>query len=265
MELRRIQMRLTEQQLASYVAKGYLHIKEFFNSYDIEQCSVEIQRLGGLSDFIDEGNIRTGFRKLDDSGRMILERFDPVIDISPVYRKIAENAKIGELLQQIYGEEMLLFKDKLIMKFPGTIGYPMHQDASWLQGFPYKSITTVMIAIDSATNDSGALQVFPGYHHQLITEEGNFRNLTEDEISNIDMNLGETIETSPGDIIIFHSLVPHCSGPNHSEKRRAQFYLTYCSANYGDLREKYYKFELERANYKFVRILKRQGKRPFLK
>ena len=49
----------------------------------------------------------------------------------------------------LYGEPACLFKDKLIFKPPGTLGYKLHQDYISWKSFP-TSFLTVIVAIDAA-------------------------------------------------------------------------------------------------------------------
>lgn len=145
-----------------------------------------------------------------------------------------------EPLRDIFNDEPLLFKDKLIFKLPGTQGYTMHQDQAWWQLCPPDDILSVLIAIDGADAANGALELFSGYHHQLLTPKGELRNLDENEIAKIDSARGELMETQPGDVVIFHSLTPHQSGVNASAKPRRSLYLSYSAARNGDLHDVYY-------------------------
>jgi ectoine hydroxylase-related dioxygenase (phytanoyl-CoA dioxygenase family) len=167
-------------------------------------------------------------------GEWITERFDPIVDISPVFAAIARDERILSPIRQLYGDDMLLFKDKLIFKLPGMTGYTMHQDWAWWQPFP-QEIVSVTVAIDGADSSNGALEVFPGYHRNLLSTPGELRNMNADEITLIDAAKGEMLETKPGDVLLFDCLTPHQSGPNTSERSRQQLYLSYCAAKHGDL------------------------------
>ncbi|WP_309121576.1 phytanoyl-CoA dioxygenase family protein [Paenibacillus sp.] len=171
---------------------------------------------------------------------MKIERLDPVHDISPVFEELVRNERILSPLRDLYLDEPLLFKDKLIFKLPGANGYPMHQDASWWQGFPIEGLVSVMVAIDGASVANGGLELFPGYHDRLRSTPGELRNMNAEEIAEIDEARGEIAETNPGDIIIFHSLAPHRSGPNLSDRSRKQLFLTYHPAKDGRLYKAHY-------------------------
>lgn len=219
--------------------KGYVVLRGLFGAGEVEAWQRESDRLLGLSHIIHEDNIRIGFRT-KPTGEKYIEKFDPLVDISPVFKSLARDERILGPLKEIYDDQALLFKDKLIFKMPGVAGYTMHQDATYWQPFPYESLISVMVGIDGADAENGGLELFPGYHDRLLSPPGELRNMNEQEIKMIDTSKGELIETSPGDIILFHSLAPHRSGHNTSSRTRRQLYLTYCAAKHGDLYDAHY-------------------------
>ncbi|ANE46550.1 hypothetical protein SY83_09970 [Paenibacillus swuensis] len=230
---------LTQNQVQDFHDKGYLVLRKAFNTEETAKWQAECDRLLTLTDLLDPNNIRTGFRKLDN-GEQIIERIDPVIDVSPVFMDLVNDQRILGALHDIYGQRAHLFKDKLIYKLPGVSGYTMHQDAAWWQGFPYQSLISVMVAIDGANRENGGLELFPGYQDRLMSEPGVLRNMNDEEIAQIDLSTGEIVETEPGDIILFHSLTPHQSGVNTANRSRRQYYLTYVSSEHGRLYDAHY-------------------------
>lgn len=229
---------LTYEQLESYRQKGYLVLRRQFSKHEVALWHAESDRLINLEEIIDPLNARIGFRKMD--GKPYVEKFDPLVDISPVFRQLSQDERILAPLRDIYMDEPLLFKDKLIFKFPGVSGYTMHQDASYWQGFPFEGLVSIMVAIDGASRENGGLELFPGYHDRLRSTPGELRNMTKEEAATIDLSTGELVETEPGDLILFHSLTPHQSGPNTAQVSRRQLYLTYSPSKNGQLYKAHY-------------------------
>jgi ectoine hydroxylase-related dioxygenase (phytanoyl-CoA dioxygenase family) len=162
-----------------------------------------------------------------------------VIDIGPECAKIARDARILETLSDLYGDRAHLFKDKLILKPPGTEGYSMHQDFIAWEDFP-RSFITVLVAIDPAAADNGATEVFPGYHKQgcLTPEDGMYHDLPADAV---DLSTGVKLDLAVGDVALFGAFTPHRSAPNRTDGWRRQLYLSYTAdADGGDLRDKHY-------------------------
>lgn len=223
-----------KQLVDGYRKTGYLVLRNAFDGYEVDAWKNECQRLSDDKTITNVDNRRTPFGM---GAKLNPERIDPVIDISPVFKSLANDRRITNVVREIYhGHEPTIWKDKIIFKDPGVKGYAIHQDGSWWQGLdvPLEELLSVMIAIDGAAVDNGCLEIFPGYQHKLVSTPGEIRNMNEEEKKRIDFSTGIKVETQPGDVIIFHALTPHQSGQNTSTRSRRQFYLTYCNGQFGD-------------------------------
>lgn len=230
---------LSYEDIETYNRQGYLVIRGALTEHDAKVMQAECDRLLTLEPYVEKYNIRAG-HKAYANGDVKIERLDPVHDISPVFADLVRDERILAPLRDIYMDEPLLFKDKLIFKLPGANGYTMHQDAAYWQVFPYQGLISVMVAIDGATSENGGLELFPGYHDRLRSTPDALRNMNAEEIAEIDASTGEIVETNPGDIILFHSLTPHQSGPNLSDRSRKQLFLTYSPSASGQLYKAHY-------------------------
>lgn len=229
---------LTNEQIDSYNKNGYLVLRNVFSEAEAKVMQLECDRLLTPSPYVDSYNARVAYHTYAQGQK--IEKLDPVHDISPVLTALVRDERILAPLRDIYMDEPLLFKDKLIFKLPGTNGYTMHQDAAYWQVFPMEGLISVMVAIDGATKENGGLELFPGYHDRFRSEPGALRNMNAEEIAEIDLSTGELVETNPGDIILFHSFTPHQSGPNLSDVSRKQLYLTYSPSKNGQLYNAHY-------------------------
>lgn len=229
---------LNDEQIDSYKKNGYLVLRNVLSEEEAKVLQTECDRLITLEEYTNEYNVRVGYRQYEH-GKMI-EKMDPVHDISPLMAALVKDERILGPLRDIYMDEPILFKDKLIFKLPGANGYSMHQDASWWQGFPIEGLISVMVAIDGASKANGGLELFPGYHDKFRSTPGELRNMNADEIAEIDPATGELVETNPGDLVIFHSFTPHQSGPNQAQHTRKQLYLTYSPSKNGQLYKAHY-------------------------
>jgi len=227
---------LTQAQRDTYWETGYLVLRSLFTSEETTAWRAESDRLL-KSDIVHPDNVRTPFRFNSTHSP---ERIDPLLDISPVFADLCRDERIVGAVRDLFGDDPLLFKDKLILKLPGTSGYTLHQDQAWWQLCPADDILSVSVALDAATESNGAVAVYPGYHKSLITPEGMKTNLRDAEAGIVDPAKRHLIETQPGDVLIFHSLTPHDSAANTSDKPRRSLYLSYNAARSGDLRDRYY-------------------------
>jgi len=187
-------------------------------------------------------------------------KWDPVVDICPEIAAIARHPRILNVVRAIYdGREPSLFKDKLILKPPGSHGNGLHQDYTWWQGFP-RTLLTVTVAIDGGTIENGCTEIYPGMHIQgLLHEPGIIMHLPDATVAGKPSQL---FASNPGDVAIFNCFTPHRAGENRSSRARRQLFLTYNDGADGDLHAAHYHHmltyrvrdlpESERANY-FIR------------
>jgi ectoine hydroxylase-related dioxygenase (phytanoyl-CoA dioxygenase family) len=226
-----------EQEL--YHRDGFLAIRNVFDAQEIAELRAEADRLFQRKDLIDSDNIRCRWQNHVETGECRFDCFDPVIDISPVFDRLAHEPRIVSAVSQLYGEQAHLFKDKLIFKPPGALGYGLHQDYISWPSFP-ESFVTVIVAIDAAGQDNGATEVFPGYHRQgtLSPRDGMYHELT---VEQVDPSKGVVLDLKAGDVAIFSGFTPHRSAPNRSNEWRRLAYLSYnAHSDGGDQRARHY-------------------------
>jgi hypothetical protein len=235
---------------SAYERDGFVVLRGVFDPAECRAISRECWRLLSLP-LVEPDNHRTPFRKGAPASLGVPERFDPVLDVSPMLRDLAADRRIMEPLRAIYGvgregPAAFPFKDKIIFKAPGVEGYVLHQDASWWQGMgiPTERFLSVSISIDAATAENGCLQVIPGVHDRLVSTPGEIRNLTPDEAEAAGWPEPQLVQTEPGDVVMFHGLTPHCSGTNTTSLFRRSFYLTYNHPAEGDRRDAFYEKDI---------------------
>jgi len=230
--------KLTSEKVGEYQKKGYLKLSGVFTNEEAAAWQQECNRLWQAAS-LKNNDPDVQFRGHLQHER-IADRFDPVIDRSPVFKRLTHDHRILQYLRALTGTDYSLLKEKLITKRPGTMGYGMHQDfAYWtFLNIPADEMISVQVGIDAADQANGALEVFPGLHHKRLPAPVN-DPLDVDE-TKMDLNSGQIIETEPGDLLFFNSLTPHRSGPNKSEKSRRMLYLTYVPSKYKKARERYY-------------------------
>jgi hypothetical protein len=198
-------------QVAQYHAEGFVVVRRVFPPERIEQLDAEARRLLGRTDLIDTYNIRCRWQNHVETGECRFDCFDPVIDLSEPCERAARDRKLLEIVGALYGEPACLFKDKLIFKPAGALGYRLHQDYISWKSFP-TSFLTAIVAIDAADASNGATEVFPGHHHRgcLTPRDGMYHQLPDD-----------AVDLSKGVVL------PHRSGPNRSAESRRLLYLSY--------------------------------------
>ncbi len=226
---------------SDYDRDGFVIVRGLFGADDIAAALAEAERLlVERRDLISTKNIRCRWQPNVVTGAACeFETFDPIVDLVPVCRRLALDARLLAVLAELYGEPACLFKDKLIYKPPGVKGYGLHQDWIAWPGFP-RSFLTVLMPFDAAGVDNGCTEVFPGYHTHgsLSAEDGQYHELPA---ATVDEAKGVPLELEPGDVAIFGGFTPHRSAPNRSPRWRRQLYLSYNKlSDGGEQRAKHY-------------------------
>jgi 2-aminoethylphosphonate dioxygenase len=172
-----------------------------------------------------------------DAGPLLCrsENFVPFHD---ELRALLTGGPVVDVASALLGEPAVLYKEKVNYKAPGGAGYSPHQDAP---AYPMIDVhVSAMIAVDDADEGNGCLEVVSGAHHSLFATDA--RGCIEAGV--VAALPWEAVPVPAGTTLWFHSLTPHRSGPNHSDRPRRALYPTYNAASEGDLRADYYAAKL---------------------
>jgi hypothetical protein len=231
---------LTPDQIDRYHRDGFVSLRAVFDQSTINRLRAECRRLWGQVAVV-ESNPRLQWRRTVEGGKTA-DRIDPVLDLSPLLRATVADLRLTTPVGQLLccsGPE--LFKAKLISKWPGTAGYALHQDYLYWPGVESvapSSFVTALLALDSAGPDSGPLELLPGLHGSVLpVAPENIRDIDE---RRVDRSAVVRTALQPGDVVFFHPLTPHRSGPNRSESNRESLFFTYVQPGHTDLMERYY-------------------------
>ena len=219
---------------------GYVIVRGMFSREEMATVSEEANRAFARKDLIDFNNMRCRWLNHHETEECRFDCFDPITDLSDAIDRMARDPRLLDLLSTLYGEEACLFKDKLIYKPPGAMGYGLHQDYISWPSFP-KSFNTVLIPIDPATDENGATEVFPGTHRDgyLSALDGDYHQLDDSAVAGVE---GVRLCLEPGDVAVFDGMLPHRSAPNKSTHWRRQLYLSYnAMSDGGDQRDAHYR------------------------
>ena len=231
--------RLNDAQLSHFDQNGFVVTRSSFNEAETSLIQKWTSELSALPE---ESGKHWIYKEpsLFDENANIINRIE---NIRPFHEGFASLAQIlKSSVGQLFGEEAILFKDKINYKMPGGDGFKPHQDAQagWEQYANY--FITVMVCIDSASLENGCLQIARRPDAQLVGSE--WEPLTETQTATMQFN---PIPTEPGDIIYFDSYVPHFSEPNLTNECRRLYFATYNPFAEGDNLNKY--FEDKRKSY----------------
>ena len=157
---------------------------------------------------------------------------------SDIPAQLLRKKRLGEL----FGEPAVLFKEKLNFKLPGGNGFTAHQDAPAFASFGQDFHITAMVSVDATTRENGCLEMAAGRHKEGLLDMTEELVLSQSAIDALDW---APLETAPGDLVLFGSIIPHRSPANRSTGPRRAAYITYNGVSQGEYRDDYYTHKRE--------------------
>ena len=228
---------LSTSQLNEFQQTGFLFMPHFFDEAEIKKVSQAIETLAQQPPAECVGKQMVYFEDsvIASKGR-VLSRIEKFIEYDEVLRGLTEDERLIQVLNQLLGEEAILFKEKVNFKLPGGRGFEPHQDIQpgWDDYANY--FMSVLVTIDPSTPENGCLELASGHHKQGLIGE-RWKPLTQEQLEGIQF---VKYPSEPGDVIFFDCFVPHQSAPNLTDKPRRNLYLTYNRKSQGDHRLQYY-------------------------
>jgi hypothetical protein len=223
---------LSKEQLADFERDGFLIVKCLYYDEEMQNIVEWTEEVTAWPEVPGKYMMYFEPSKLEDNKRILsrLEDFEPY---HAGFSRLFNEEKMKGYISQLFGEEAVLYKDKINFKMPGGDGFRAHQDvqAGWDR---YASLhITVLLSIDASTPENGCLEVVAGEHKKgLIGEK--WQPLDEDALKYT------AVPTAPGDAVFFDSFAPHRSQPNLTGRARRVLYVTYNRLSEGDHRRQYY-------------------------
>ncbi len=146
--------------------------------------------------------------------------------VVPLLAEIARTPLILDMVEQILGNNLLVWSVELFIKEPGsarTVSW--HQDITyWGMGNTDEEVT-VWVALSDVSIASGCMRFLPGSHlGGIATHEDTFdpNNLLSrgQSIADVDEDRAVFGSLAPGQASFHHGRCFHASGPNQSNDRR---------------------------------------------
>ena len=225
-----------------YEEEGYLILEDLLSAAELESYRAEVRRLHELYlEFKDKGD--PSIRKFQiepyaseevSEGLPVLRKIEETDDLSVPFKDLAEHPRLVEVLTEVLGPDLLLFRSTLMLKpaFHGSV-HGMHQDSSYWPIDPPHSIT-LSIALTDATTENGCFRVIPRSHKSGLRNWGRIaqeQNSNPEDEKDVESDDGVEVPLSAGSVFLFHSMVVHGSGPNRSPNPRNTALYAYFSPN----------------------------------
>lgn len=225
---------LTQEQVDQFHRDGFLVVRGMYSPEETKAISDWTDEVAAMPET--PGKYMMYFEPSQADGSRILCRIENFVPFHQGFSKLITARRMQQAVSELFGEEAVLFKDKINFKLPGGDGFKEHQDvqAGWDD---YAAIhITAMIAIDETNEANGSLEMIAGMHKQGVLGSM-WAPLTDDDTGHVEY---EAVHCQPGDAVFFDSYAPHRSQPNRTNEARRVLYITYNKLSESDSREQYY-------------------------
>jgi len=227
---------LTDEQIASYRRDGYLAVVRLIDGERI----AALRRV--TDEFVERSRQVTRSNDLFDldprhtAEAPVLRRIKNPADHDPLYRWVAFESPIPDVVAELLGPDVRFNHSKLNLK-GSRVGAPVefHQDAAF---YPHSNddVLAVGLLLDDGTAENGALAVLPGSHrgpiHTHFDERDRFvGSMRQQDIARLDLSPARLLALPAGSITIHHYRLVHWSAPNTSPAERRLLINAYSAAD----------------------------------
>jgi 2-aminoethylphosphonate dioxygenase len=219
-----------------YTDNGFFVIKKFLN-VDVNTLLTEILSADDVDLYNDKYSRPRRIERIYDKSKIL----------SNLYCNLAN------LLEDIFEESMVIFKDKYNSKPPGGEGFYAHYDGVFLwkdhnnsekKGwYEYTDcFFNVLVALDDSNQSNGTIEI-------AKIDNLSFNELLKNTMQNGTPELTKSaeairvfnpIDMEVGDIVVFSHKYPHRSAENKSTKERRLLYYTFNKLKDGCFYHKYF-------------------------
>lgn len=228
-------MSLTPQQIEQYRRDGFLVFEELFRREEAAALLARLEALVLERVPRPEGvrmQIEPAVARGDAVAASPMERLRKVeglVEYDEVFGRLARDPRLLDVMQDLIGPDIKLFRDALMMKPPrhGS-AKPYHQDSAYWQIDP-PDLISVWMALDDATLENGCMRVLPGSHTIGVLPHQHLQDYQVDEAT-LDTSREVAVPLKPGGCLFFHSLLLHATAPNPSRHPRRSMIISAMSA-----------------------------------
>ncbi|MFJ9899445.1 phytanoyl-CoA dioxygenase family protein [Streptomyces sp. NPDC091280] len=142
-------------------------------------------------------------------------------EIDDLALRVLLDPRLRDVLEALFGEEVLAAQSMFYFKPPGARGQALHQDNFYLRAEPGTCVAA-WIACDEIDRENGGLEVVPGTHRMDVfcPEEADPGVSFAREYVPPPPGLSAVpVDMAPGDVLFFNGSLVHGSQPNRSADR----------------------------------------------
>ena len=228
--------KLTDAQIASYHRDGYLAVPRLLDAEQVTALRTVTDAFLERSRAVTRSDAVFDLDPRHSAASPVVRRIKNPADNDPLYRWVAFDSPIPDIVAQLIGPAIRFHHSKLNMK--GSLvgaAVEVHQDAAF---YPHSNddVLAVGLLLDDATEANGAMAVLPGSQrgpiHTHYDTQGRFVGcMRPDDVARLDRRGAVLLELPAGSIHIHHYRLVHWSAPNTSPAERRLLINSYTAAD----------------------------------
>ncbi len=227
---------LTEEEIASYHRDGYLAVPALIEKERIDALRVVTEAFVERSRQVSESNGVFDLDPRHTAAAPALRRIKNPADNHPLYRWVALDSPIPDIVAELIGRDVKFHHSKLNLKGShGGAPVDWHQDAAF---YPHSNddVLAVGLLLDDAAPGNGAMAVLPGSHlgpvYEHYDDEDRFVGyIQRNDVARLDLGGARLLALPAGSIHIHHYRAVHGSAPNTSATERRLLINAYRAAD----------------------------------
>jgi len=165
-------------------------------------------------------------------GSTEIRLIEPFTHLHPRFGALWSDARLRDPFKDMLGvDDVSPYTCKLNLKRPREGSeFPWHQDYTYWYAFTPEhahEIGTVILFLDDASGENGAIRVLPGSHHGPVPRDPDDPTTFLADPRRIDARHERLVEAPAGSLLFFPSLLLHRSSPNTSARQRRAILLSF--------------------------------------
>jgi ectoine hydroxylase-related dioxygenase (phytanoyl-CoA dioxygenase family) len=227
---------LTDEQIATYHRDGYVAVPALLDAAQVAALRQVTDRFVERSRAVTRSDAVFDLDPRHTAASPVVRRIKNPADNDPLYRWVAFDSPIPDIVAQLIGPSIRFHHSKLNMK-GSRVGAPVdvHQDAAF---YPHSNddVLAVGLLLDDASAENGAMAVLPGSHRGPIythyDAQGRFvGGMRAEDVARLDRRGAALLALPAGSIHIHHYRLVHWSAPNTSSAERRLLINSYTAAD----------------------------------
>jgi len=157
---------LALDQVRSFEQHGYLILRDILTpseTQDLQKWATEVHSWPN-----DHSTQWMPYEEVQADGKRVLCRTENYADYHSGLNELLRGPRLLTILNQLAGEDMLLFKEKINYKLAGSGGFAPHIDATAYTHVKDIGHLTILLAVDESNMTNGGLEVVDASHAMSV-------------------------------------------------------------------------------------------------